>query len=154
MILNKLNPIWVGTSLKKNINEYQKYITYKKIIYNLNTSGKLDEIGFKTDEDANLYLGVNLNPELLLYSDASQEPVELKMISEKMLKYNDFLTKEGILDVITVDYDRVKNDSFYGYVLQIKFNFSNFKRREVVWAISYFTILVLASGSLLLSLLL
>ena len=113
MILNKLNPIWVGTSLKKNINEYQKYITYKKIIYNLNTSGKLDEIGFKTDEDANLYLGVNLNPELLLYSDASQEPVELKMISEKMLKYNDFLTKEGILDVITVDYDRVKNDSFY-----------------------------------------
>tara|TARA_R110000868_G_scaffold170559_1_gene405863 strand:- start:244 stop:708 length:465 start_codon:yes stop_codon:yes gene_type:complete len=154
MILNKLNPIWVGTSLKKNINEYQKYITYKKIIYNLNTSGKLDEIGFKTDEDANLYLGVNLNPELLLYSDASQEPVELKMISEKMLKYNDFLTKEGILDVITVDYDRVKNDSFYGYVLQIKFNFSNFKRREVVWAISYFTILLLASGSLLLSLLL
>ena len=154
MILNKLNPIWVGTSLKKNINEYQKYITYKKIIYNLNTSGKLDEVGFKTDEDANLYLGVNLNPELLLYSDASQEPVELKMISEKMLKYNDFLTKEGILDVITVDYDRVKNDSFYGYVLQIKFNFSNFKRREVVWAISYFTILLLASGSLLLSLLL
>ena len=154
MILNKLNPIWVGASLKKNINEYQKYITYKKIIYNLNTSGKLDEIGFKTDEDANLYLGVNLNPELLLYSDASQEPVELKMISEKMLKYNDFLTKEGILDVITVDYDRVKNDSFYGYVLQIKFNFSNFKRREVVWSISYFTILFLASGSLLLSLLL
>ena len=154
MILNKLNPIWVATSLKKNINEYSKYIKYKKIIYNLNESGKLDEIGFKTDEDANLYLGVNLNPELLLYSDASQEPVELKMISEKMLKYNDFLTKEGILDVITVDYDRVKNDSFYGYVLQIKFNFSNFKRREIAWAISYFTILLLASGSLLLSLLL
>lgn len=154
MILNKLNPVWVATSLKKNINEYSKYIRYKKIIYNLNESGKLDEIGFKTDEDANLYLGVNLNPELLLYSDASQEPVELKMISEKMLKYNDFLTKEGILDVITVDYDRVKNDSFYGYVLQIKFNFSNFKRREIVWAISYFTILLLASGSLLLSLLL
>ena len=154
MILNKLNPVWVATSLKKNINEYSKYIKYKKIIYNLNESGKLDEIGFKTDKDANLYLGVNLNPELLLYSDASQEPVELKMISEKMLKYNDFLTKEGILDVITVDYDRVKNDSFYGYVLQIKFNFSNFKRREIVWAISYFTILLLASGSLLLSLLL
>jgi len=154
MILNKLNPVWVATSLKKNINEYSKYIKYKKIIYNLNESGKLDEIGFKTDEDANLYLGVNLNPELLLYSDASQEPVELKMISEKMLKYNDFLTKEGILDVITVDYDRVKNDSFYGYVLQIKFNFSNFKKREIAWAISYFTILLLASGSLLLSLLL
>jgi hypothetical protein len=154
MILNKLNPVWVATSLKKNINEYSKYIKYKKIIYNLNESGKLDEIGFKTDEDANLYLGVNLNPELLLYSDASQEPVELKMISEKMLKYNDFLTKEGILDVITVDYDRVKNDSFYGYVLQIKFNFSNFKKREIAWAISYFTILLLASGSLFLSLLL
>jgi hypothetical protein len=36
MILNKLNPVWVATSLKKNINEYSKYIKYKKIIYNLN----------------------------------------------------------------------------------------------------------------------
>ena len=149
-MLKKINPIWAIKSIRNNVNEYQKYQRYKKIIYDLNAAGKIDEIGFKVDEEANLYLGINLNPELLLYSETSQESVELKMISEKMLKYNDFLTREGILDVITVDYDRVKNDSFYGYVLQIKFDFKNFKRKDLVWSISYLSTLLLGLvGSIL-----
>lgn len=149
MKLKKFNPIWAISALRKNIKEYSKYKVYKKIIYDLNDSGKLEEIGFRVDDDANLYLGINLNPELLLYSDTSQESVELKMVSEKMLKYNDFLTKEGILDVITVDYDRVKSEDFYGYVLQIKFDFKNFNRNEVVWSVSYLSTLTLGVISLL-----
>ena len=145
MILKKFNPIWAIKSIRNNISEYQKYQRYKKIIYDLNAAGKIEEIGFKVDGEANLYLGINLNPELLLYSETSQESVELKMISEKMLKYNDFLTKEGILDVITVDYDRVKNDSFYGYVLQIKFDSKNFNRMEFIWSIAYLSSLLLGS---------
>jgi hypothetical protein len=151
MILNKINPVWVIKSLRKNLAEYQKYKRYKQIIYDLNEAGKISEIGFRVDEEANLYLGINLNPELLLYSETSQESVELKMISEKMLKYTDFLTKEGILDVITVDYDRVKNDSFYGYILQIKFDFKNFSRKEVIWAASYLSTLLLGLLSLILT---
>ena len=143
MILQKINPVWVIKSIRRNLAEIKKHKTYRKIIYDLNELGKLEEIGFRVDENANLYLGINLNPELLLYSDTSQESVELKMISEKMLKYNDFLTKEGILDVITVDYDRVKNDEFYGYVLQIKFDDRNFKRGELIWGISYLSALTL-----------
>lgn len=149
MKLKKFNPIWAIATLRKNIKEYSKYKVYKKIIYDLNDLGKLEEIGFRVDDDANLYLGINLNPELLLYSDTSQESVELKMVSEKMLKYNDFLTKEGILDAITVDYDRVKSEDFYGYVLQIKFDFKNFNRNEVVWSVSYLSTLTLGVISLL-----
>lgn len=145
MILQKINPIWVVKSLQKNLNEFRKHQTYKKIIYDLNAAGKLEEIGFRVDPDANLYLGINLNPELLLYSDTSQESVELKMISEKMLKYNDFLTKEGILDVITVDYDRIKSEEFYGYVLQIRFNDREFSKNEVIWGISYLSVLFLGT---------
>lgn len=145
MILQKINPIWVVKSLQKNLNEFRKHQTYKKIIYDLNAAGKLEEIGFRSDSDANLYLGINLNPELLLYSDTSQESVELKMISEKMLKYNDFLTKEGILDVITVDYDRIKSEEFYGYILQIRFNDREFSKKEVIWGISYLSVLFLGT---------
>lgn len=145
MIIQKINPVWVVKSLQKNLNEFRKHQTYKKIIYDLNVMGKLEEIGFRADPDANLYLGINLNPELLLYSETSQESVELKMISEKMLKYNDFLTKEGILDVITVDYDRIKNDTFYGYVLQIRFNDREFSKKEVIWGISYLSFLFLGT---------
>jgi hypothetical protein len=145
MILQKINPLWVVKSLQKNLNEFRKHQTYKKIIYDLNAAGKLEEIGFRSDSDANLYLGINLNPELLLYSDTSQESVELKMISEKMLKYNDFLTKEGILDVITVDYDRIKSEEFYGYILQIRFNDREFSKKEVIWGISYLSVLFLGT---------
>jgi hypothetical protein len=145
MILQKINPLWVVKSLQKNLNEFRKHETYKKIIYDLNAAGKLEEIGFRSDSDANLYLGINLNPELLLYSDTSQESVELKMISEKMLKYNDFLTKEGILDVITVDYDRIKSEEFYGYILQIRFNDREFSKKEVIWGISYLSVLFLGT---------
>ena len=148
MNLNYLSPIFAYKALKANLDELSKYRTYKKIIFDLNETGKLDQIGFKADSNANLYLGIDLNPELLLYSETSQESVELKLIAEKMNRYNDFLTKEGILDSITVDYERVKNEEFYGYVLQIGFNFSKYKKNDLIYSISYFTFLAGAISGL------
>jgi hypothetical protein len=141
MKLRYLSPIVTYRLLDTNLDELSKYRTYKKIINELNAIGKLDEIGFRADEDGNLYLGINLNPELLLYSETSQESVELKLVSEKMNKYNDFLTKEGILDSIKVDYERVQSEEFYGYILQISYNFVKYKKSDLVYAISYLSAL-------------
>ena len=49
---------------------------------------------------------------------------------EKMKKYNDFLTREGILDSVKVDYERILNNDFYGYVLKISFNFKTYERKK------------------------
>jgi hypothetical protein len=138
MILDYLSPIRIYRRLTIHIKELTYYRTFKKIIFDLNKSGKLDEIGIKADPNLNMYIGINLNPELLLYSDASQESVELKLISEKMNKYNDFLTKEGILDSIKVDYERIQTEEHYGYVLQISFNFKQYKKSDFIYGISYF----------------
>ena len=54
-----------------------------------------------------------------------------------MKKYNDFLTREGLLDSVNVDYERVKTDSYYGYVLQIKYDFKKYRRRKFVYDILY-----------------
>jgi hypothetical protein len=144
MILNYISPVKVYKRLAGNIEELLHYSKFKKIILELNKVGKLAEAGIKVDENSNMYIGVDLNPELLLYSDTSQESVELKMISEKMNKYNDFLTKEGILDSIKLEYERVSTDSFYGYILQIGYNFKRYKRAHLIYDVSYF--LVIASG--------
>lgn len=144
MILNYVSPIKVYKRLAGNIEELLHYSKFRKIILELNKSGKLDEAGIKVDENSNMYIGVDLNPELLLYSDTSQESVELRMISEKMNKYNDFLTKEGILDSIKLEYERVLTDSFYGYVLQIGYNFKRYKRAHLIYDTSYF--LLIATG--------
>ena len=84
MILNKLNPVKAYNRLGLAITDYLKYKKYKKIILELDASGKIKDAGFGLDEDGNLYLGIDLNPELLLYSETSQESVELKLVSEKL----------------------------------------------------------------------
>ena len=144
MIYNYINPVKIYKSLINAANELNNYVKYKKIIFELQKDGKLDAIGLSIDSNANLYIGINLNPELLMYSETSQESVELKLISEKMKKYTDFLTKEGILDMVRMDYDRIKNEEYYGYVLQIKFNFLKYTRNKFIYDISYiFTILLI-----------
>ena len=138
MIRKYANPIKVYKNLQENIEDLLMYSKYKKIIFELQEAGKLEAIGFSVDSNGNLYLGINLNPELLLYSETSQESVELKMISEKMKKYTEFLTKEGILDSIKMDYDRAQDDTFYGYILQISYNFKKYKRNSLIYCLSYF----------------
>jgi hypothetical protein len=144
MKLNYLLPNVAYRLLSTCLEELFQKRKYKKIIFELNELGRLSEIGFKMDSDANLYLGIDLNPELLLYSDTSQESVELKLVSEKMNKYNDFLTKEGLLDSIKVDYERVKTQEFYGYILQIGFAFKKYKKVDLIFAISYFSTILLS----------
>ncbi len=152
MILDYLFPKRVYKKLTLNLSELTKFKKFKKIIFELAENGKLADIGIKADAQANMYIGIDLNPELLLYSETSQESVELKLISEKMNKYNDFLTKEGILDVIKVDFERVKNDEFYGYILQIRFDFKKYKKADLIYSISYFLAILssITAGSLLL----
>ena len=143
MILDYLSPIRIYRRLSIHAKELVNYRTFKRIIFDLNRSGKLDEVGLKADPDLNMYIGIDLNPELLLYSDTSQESVELRLISEKMNKYNDFLTKEGILDSIKVDYERIQTEEHYGYVLQISFNFKQYKKSDFIYGISYFSAIAL-----------
>jgi hypothetical protein len=142
MILKYLDPTKVYSRLSLAIKDLLKHKKYKRVILELQKSGKIEEIGFSVDEQCNLYLGINLNPELLLYSETSQESVELKLISEKLKKYTDFLTKEGILDCVRVEYDRVKTEEYYGYILQIKYNFVNYQTRKFTYDVSYFSTII------------
>ena len=120
MILDKIHPVKIFKSLQGCLEDLARFAKYKLIIAELQRDGKLDAIGLSVDVDSNLYIGVNLNPELLLYSETSSESVELKMIS-----------------------DRMKNEEYYGYVLQITFDFKKYKRPALVYAISYFSTITL-----------
>lgn len=144
MISEYINPLKVFHSLKAGLEDLSNHSRYKQIVSDLDKDGKLEAIGLSHDAEGNLYLGIDLNPELLLYSDTSQETVELRLISEKMKKYTDFLTKEGILDAVNVDYDRVKSDAYYGYVLQIKYNFKKYRRKKFIYDVAYLMSLTVA----------
>ena len=150
-MINYINPIVQYHNLVNSIDDLSKFKKYKEIVLSLVRVGSLDRIGLSADEGGNMYLGIDLNPELLLYSETSKETVELKMISEKMLKYTDYLTKQGIIDFIKVDYDRVKNDTFYGYVIQIGFNFTKYTKAKFAYSIGFFLFIISVLSTLIVS---
>lgn len=133
-----LNPLKVFKKLKLQRADLQNHRRYKNIVQSLNDDGKLQKVGFRTDADYHLYLGIDLNPELLLYSELSQETAELKMIGEKLKRHTDFLLSEGILDSIQVDYDRVKDENFYGYIVKISYKFTHYDKKSFIKNIAYF----------------
>lgn len=143
-------PTRVIASLKGAILDISHFNRYKKILEELEEDGKLDSIGFKKEGDK-LFVGVDLNPELLMYTEESQESVELKFVSDSMKKYTNFLQNEGILDSIQADYERIYNEDFYGYIVQIsyskKYNPSKFKYD--IGFVTIGSIIILSSLSML-----
>jgi hypothetical protein len=136
------NYIYPGLIYRSIINAIEdlKYLRrYKNILRDLEEEGKLEKIGLTRDGDK-LFVGVNLNPELLMYTEDSKESVELKFVSDAMKKYTDFLGREGILDSIKADYERVFTDDFYGYIVQIKYQYKNYKKEKFQYDIGYFIV--------------
>ena len=132
-----INPKQVISSFRDARTDLKRFRKYKEILLELESEEKLSRMGFRRDKDM-LYVGVNLNPELLMYVDATLESAELKFVSDAMRKYTDFLQKEGILDVIKADYERVYNEEFYGYVVQIAFDFQKYDKFKYQYDIGYF----------------
>jgi len=139
-ILEHINPKKVFNSLKNCLTELKYNRNFNKIVRELESDGSLEKMGLNLRKNR-LYFGVDLNPELLLYGESSQETVEMKFVQEKMLKYTEFLKKEGILDSITADYDRIQNVDYYGYVIEIKFAFREYSFRKLAYNIMYFVML-------------
>jgi hypothetical protein len=72
-----------------------------------------------------------------MYTEDSQESVELKFISEKMKKYTNFLQEELILDVVEAQYERVATTEFYGYVVKISYDFRKYNKSKFIYDIVY-----------------
>ena len=128
------------------IRKYRKI--YIKIVDNIESTGNLQEMGI-TRQNKFLLLGINLNEQILTYDELTIEPAELRYVGDKLKKYTDFLQKEGILDSIFVDYERVKTEDYYGYIIQIKFEDRKYNQRDYIYSVSYlFGIPTLIIGSL------
>ncbi len=131
-----INPSSILTRFKT----YRKIINYRKkyesILLELEGSKRLEEAGFTKSENR-LLVGINLNEQLLTYDELTIEPAELKYVSDRLKKYTDFLQKEGILDVITADYERVKTEDYYGYIVEIKFEDSQLNKKDYLYCLSF-----------------
>lgn len=134
-------PSRVIKTLLKSTKILRNKKNYSNIIKSLDEEGKLKAIGLTREKDL-LYVGINLNPELLIYDEATQESAELKFISDKMKKYTDFLQKESVLDSVIADYERIRTEDYYGYIVEIKFSDREYSRFNYLYSIMYFPVLI------------
>ena len=139
MFLDYINPKVQWRNLQLCIQDKKYHAKYKEIVDELIIDGKLDKLKLSYDSDRNMYLGFNLNPELLIYEDASQESVELSMVRDKLKMYTEFLTKEGIIDYAKMSHERVRNPDYYGYILKIEFDFKYYTDKKYRYSIGFFT---------------
>lgn len=133
-----INPLAQYRILKNSLLERKYFARYKAVVQELADDGKLETMGLSHDADGNMYLGINLNPEILVYEDASQEAVELNMIKEKLKQHTHFLTVENIIDSVIMDYDRVRTVDYYGYVLRIRYAFKQYTKKKYLYSVGYF----------------
>jgi len=145
MILDYIDPRVQYARLMDCRVDLKYHKTYVSVVDEMIVDGKLDKMKLSYDENRNMYLGFNLNPELLVYEDASQESVELSMVKDKLRMYTEFLTREGIIDYVTMSHDRVRNVDYYGYILKIEFDYKYFTKKHWYYGIGYFSTLAVVA---------
>lgn len=145
---NYVYPKLIIKSLRDALRDITYFKRYKTIVEELYSDDKLSALGI-VKQDYNMMIGIDLNPELLLYADLEAlEAAELRMVGEKLKKYTNFLQKEKILDSIKVDYERIKTKDYYGYIVMITYDFKKYKKNKFRYDIGYliFATLVIVSG--------
>lgn len=143
-----INPVSIIKSLKLALTELKYYKNYKKIIQELDENGSLEKMQIVREKEY-LLIGVDLNPELLIYRDEAIESAELKVVAERMKKYTVFLQKEGILDSIKADYERIKSDDYYGYLISVSFKFKKYNKFKFRYSVLYLIGIFLIMSSLI-----
>lgn len=142
-ILNYINPVRQIKEIVLTIKEIFLFISYIKSINKLEPILKKD--GIIKNSKYSLVKGINLKAETLLYGGTGEEleRFEISFIGKEMSKYNNIFLDEGILELIKTKANRVKNNDFYGYLVDISFNYKYLTLYSIMSKIVYITILVL-----------
>ena len=99
-------------------------------------SGELKQYKLKMNEKHCIYGAINLPPELLLYNnDKDLEQLEKTFFGNEMKKLNDVMLKYDIMELYSIEFERVKTDDFYAYVFNIRYKWNHCSTGSVTTAI-------------------
>ena len=71
-LISYINPVSSYRMFKKSTSELLRYLKYSKILTEIDEEGKLKEAGIRLEKNL-MYVGVNLNPDLLKYTDGIEQ---------------------------------------------------------------------------------
>jgi hypothetical protein len=136
-LLKYLNPIRYVRSIRDLIKEIRFLNGYVKRVKALDKSGVFKKQHIRVNWINQMYVGVDLQSETLMYDEGPLDKFERMLVAQHMSKYNDFLMREGLLEFLRTDLDRIKTEDQYGYIVWMKFNYKNFTLRKLLYVILY-----------------
>ena len=148
-LINSLNPVNIIKRLILVIKEFLLFINYLKTLKIMEKD--LEDSKIVRFSRYSLGKAINLKPETLLLankheSDMTEDEkkelnkLELSFISREIAKHNDIFINSGIIELIKTKADRIKNNDYYGYIVEISYNWNHAKPYKVVKLIFHIAI--------------
>ncbi len=104
---------------------------YKKQMKLLNEDGSLKQNGMRLDKRSRAYYVLNLEPEILMMGEETIE-LEKSRVYESLSKKKLLLEKAGLREIIEARTERIKDDNYYAYLIQVKY-----RPIATVWNVIY-----------------
>lgn len=123
-ILDFLNPISFWKNLVACYRDTSNYQFYRKVISRLAQEGLLKEKGMRTDWLKRVYFVINLQPETLL-AGQDTDLLERSRVTEAIAERNQVFMKDGLLEIISADYQRIKTTEYYAYLIWVKYRWES-----------------------------
>lgn len=119
-ILNLISPIAVYHKAVVCFKEVSNYRFYRKKIKELEKSGALEQKAMRADMLKRVYFVINLLPETLLAGQDS-ELLERSRVTEAIAERNQIFMKDNLLELVEADYERIKTEDYYAYLIWIRY---------------------------------
>lgn len=119
-LLDYLNPTTVFRKAQLTAKDLSNYLFYRKTIKKLEASGVLADKGMRRDMLCRVYFVINLLPETLL-AGSDVDLLEKSRVTEAIAERNEIFTKDGLLEIVVADYERIKTSEYYAYLIWVKY---------------------------------
>lgn len=119
-LLDYLNPTTVFRKAQLTAKDLSNYLFYRKTIKKLESSGALADKEMRRDMLCRVYFVINLLPETLL-AGGDVDLLEKSRVTEAIAERNEIFTKDGLLEIVVADYERIKTTDYYAYLIWIKY---------------------------------
>ena len=123
-LLDFLNPVSFWKNTVSCYRDVVNYSFYRGIVKKLDQEGLLKEKGMRTDWLKRVYFVINLQPETLL-AGQDIDLLERSRVTEAIAERNQVFMKDGLLEIIQADYQRIKTTDYYAYLIWVKYRWTS-----------------------------
>jgi hypothetical protein len=115
-----INPKIFYGILTKVFRNFANWRFYKKQMQHLLADGSLKQNGMRLDRRNRAYYVLNLEPETLMMGEEVLE-LEKSRVYESLGRKKPMFEKADLGELIEAKTERIKNDNYYAYLIQIKY---------------------------------